>query len=428
VRAAARLGAGVCAGLAAVAGPPELARASGFLLVEQSAEALGKAGAVTAAAREPAAVWFNPAALAVLPGAGAAITAAIVRHGTSFEPRAGGGAVASEPGTSALPNLFAHAPVRGAVAAGIGLYAPFGLAVDWPAGWLGEQHALATRIWAVAANPVAAVRLPAGVSIGGGASLVRGGVRLRTALPREVGGEAELAGGAWGFGANAAVLWQPRPDAFAIGATYRSRVALPFRGTADFSPAMAGTAQVPAQIFQDGPARADLTLPDVITVGVMGRPHPRLELSADAQYALWRTFDRLVVDFEYGGTPDTIFDRRSRDPFTGRVGAEWRWPERSLALRAGALYDQSATPSDTLSPATPDAHRVGLTLGVGYVVRRFKVDVGYMYLHFLPAEAAGCVRPGDDGAARDPLSGSRCPPEGTYQTRVHAVAVTVAVR
>jgi long-chain fatty acid transport protein len=409
------------------------AHASGFLLVEQSANALGRAGAMTAAPAEPAAVWFNPAALARSASPAASATAALLRHQTRFSPGpTGTGAppsdVSSLPDTNVLPSLFASTPLPGPFAAGLGLYAPFGLAVDWPKGWLGETHSLATRIWTIAANPVLAVRLPGRLAIGGGVSLLRGGVRLETALPAEVGGTAELTGGAWGLGWNAALEWQALAERLHVGATFRRRTRLAFTGTADFTPLYAGTAQIPAAVFMDGAASAEVTLPDVFSLGVMGRPHPHLELSADVQLATWHTFDRLIVDFEYGGTPDTILERRSRDPWTFRVGGEWAWPERSLALRAGALYDQSASPGDTLSPATPDAHRIGVSLGVGYPVRplRMHVDIGYMYLRFLPARASGCAKAAD--GLPDPLSGSRCPPEGTYRTGVHALALTVIWR
>jgi len=51
------------AALALAAGP---ARASGFLVYDLSGEAIGRASAVSAETREPAANWFNPAALAYL--------------------------------------------------------------------------------------------------------------------------------------------------------------------------------------------------------------------------------------------------------------------------------------------------------------------------------------------------------------------------
>lgn len=409
------------------------AHGSGFLLVEQSASALGRAGAMTAAPADPSAVWFNPAVLAHTTSPAASVTSALVRHQTRFSPTPSATGepvsdVSSLPGTSVLPSVFASTPLPGRFAAGLGVYAPFGLAVDWPDGWLGRTHSLATRIWALAANPVLAARLPGRLALGGGVSVLRAGVRLRTALPDEVGGTAELTGGAWGFTWNAALEWQAIADRLHLGATFRRRARLDFTGRADFTPLRAGTTQIPAAVFTDGGASAEVTLPDVFTLGVMGRPHPRLELSADVQLATWHTFDRLIVDFDFGGTPDTILERRSRDPWTFRLGGAWAWPERSLTLRAGALYDQSASPADTLSPSTPDANRLGLSLGVGYPLRRLRVhvDIGYMYLRFLPAQASGCARP--DGGIPDPLSGSRCPPEGTYRTGVHALALTIVWR
>src|SRR3954468_17641537 len=101
--------AGVVAALITLA-TPAVARASGFLLYEQSAEALARGGAVSAGTTEPAAVWLSPAALAYAPPA-ASLTGTFLRSSTRFAPADGGAQVHGIPGNNVVPSLFANTPL-----------------------------------------------------------------------------------------------------------------------------------------------------------------------------------------------------------------------------------------------------------------------------------------------------------------------------
>lgn len=382
---------------------PQPAVGSGFLLYEQSARALGMGAAVSAGVRDPSAVWFNPAALAFMGSAGVTAAAAFVAPRTRFAPAGEGAEAESRTGLRVVPNLFGHARVASRVQIGLGVYPPFGLAVDWPDGWVGAEQSLSTDLRVVAANPVVAVRLSEHLAVAAGASLVRGDVALATALPRPPGGRADLAGGAWGAAVNAAVLWRPRPDALHLCAAYRSRTTLAFRGRADFSPETPGFEQM---LASQG-VSADLTLPDLATLGVMFRPHPRLELDAQVDWTRWSAFDELHIRFEQPAL-DRRIERSRVDPLTFRLGAEAD-VRPNVRLRAGASFDQSASAVETLAPSAPDGRRLVIGTGVGLALGKIAADVGYAYAHFLPARAAG----------------PRAKPEGTYRTRAHVLAITL---
>lgn len=391
---------------------PAAARASGFLLHEQSAEAVGRAGAVSASSREPAAVWFNPAALAFMPGLGASATTVFVRSQTRFSPRDGGTDTSSVPGQNVVPSVFAHAALTDRLALGAGVYAPFGLAVTWPDGWAGEQHSLRTRLWALAFTPVLAYRLTDRLALAGGASLYRGGVHFVIGLGPQVGGRADLEGGAWAVGGHLAALWRALPDRLHLGLTYHSRARFDFSGDADFSP-QNGTFSA---IFADQRATSQVTLPDVVTAAIMFRPRPGLEIAAEVSQVFWSTFDRLEIAFERPSTPPITVERGTRNPFTARLGAEASGPNWPVSVRAGVFLDQSATTSETLVPSAPDAHRLGLAAGAGGTLGRVRLDLAYLYGHFFSA------------SAESPRTGAEAPPKGTYRTRLHAVCVTVTVR
>jgi long-chain fatty acid transport protein len=389
-----------------LAGAPATARASGFLLYEQSATALGKGSAMVASARDPSAAWFNPAAFGFVTWAGAALNTAVLLPRTSFAPRLPGASVESPAEPRLVPSLFAHVPLGDRVRMSLAMLAPFGLAVAWPEGWVGAQDSLSTALTVIAFNPSVALRIDDRLSLAAGLNVLHGSVSLSLALPMPPGGVATLSGEAWGVGANVGVLFRVLPDQVHLGASYRSRARLPFHGNAYFAPQMTGY----ETFFTNQRASAVIDLPDVIAFGAMARPHPQLELSAEVDWVHWTTLSDLVVDFERPATFDRHIELASVNPLSGRLGIEWSWPESGLAVRTGASFDKSSSRADRVSASAPDGDRVGIGAGLGLSFGRVALDVAYFYAYFLPTRAFG----------------PRAHPEGTYRASAHVVALTVA--
>jgi long-chain fatty acid transport protein len=389
------------------------ARASGFLLPAPSAEALGRAGAVAADTDEPAAVWLNPAALAFsATRAGAALGLAVVDLHSRFSPEAGGPAVHSRPDRAGLPALFGQLRLAPRWTAGLGVHVPYGFATRWPETWAGEQQAIETRFHAAAATAVLAWRASDRLAIAGGVGLLRGQLRARAALSMEAGGQADIRVHGPGIGIHAALSFRLVPERLHLGAVYHSRARLRMAGDADFSPANPTF----SEIFADQPARLRLTVPDVLTVAVLFRPRPGLSLTAELSRASFGVLDQFHLDFDRPGTADLIVARGRRNPLGARLGAQrWlgRWP---LALRGGLAFDDTATADAYQSPFAPDGRRLGLALGAGYLLGRYKLDVAYLYTHFLLADA------------RSAQTGPMAPPRGSYRSRLHTLALTLAVR
>jgi long-chain fatty acid transport protein len=268
------------------------ARAGGFLIYEMSAEAMGKASAVSASTQEPAAVWFNPAAL-VQQGHGISLSGVGVLASSRFAPADGTAEWETKPGRFLLPTVFATARAHERVAVGFGIYPSFGLSVTWPDDWVGREHTIKASIETVNFNPTVAVRLVPGLSLGAGLQLLRGAVELTNALPEVVGGTATLGAGTWGVGANVGLLHQTLPERLHLALTYRSRAKLDFDGRVDFDPHPDFARSLPDQT-----GGAAITLPDILSLGVMWRPAPSVTLTFDPNLVLWSTFDRLVIDFE----------------------------------------------------------------------------------------------------------------------------------
>jgi long-chain fatty acid transport protein len=387
---------------------------SGFLLPPPSAEALGRAGAVAADTDEPAAVWLNPSALAFVGArSGASVGLSLLDLKTRFSPEdAAMSSATSRPDRAWSPSLYGHLRVHDRVTVGLGGHVPYGFSTDWPDGWAGAQLAISTRFHAAAVTGVAAVRLSDRWSVAAGVGAVRGDLDVVADLDPSAGGRAVIAASDWAPAGHAAVTFRLVPDRLHLAAVVHSRAALVLQGDADFS----ATNPAFAEIFADQGARLELTLPDVATLAALYRPRPGLSLTLELSLATYGVLDQFHLDFERPGTSDLVVERGKRTPLSARSGVQhWfgRWP---LAVRGGLSFDDAATADTFQSPFAPDGQRVGVALGAGYLIGHLKLDAGYQYTHFLPADA------------RSPRMGPLAPPRGTYKTRLHTLALTVAMR
>jgi long-chain fatty acid transport protein len=392
--------------LLVAAAPVRSARAAGFLIYDLSGEAIGRASAVSAGTTEPAAVWFNPAALAFMEGTSASVGGVLVSARSRFSPDVsdGTGDTHSKRGNFLLPTLFAHSAITDRVAVGMGVFTAFGIGIEWPQNWVGRESAIGASLQTVDLNPTVAVRLHPTLSLAGGFNAVRGVVDFNTGLPELIGGNVRLVGGTWGYGFNVAALYRPLPERLHVALTYRSRVSLDFSGQADFEPANPEF----DRMLPDQSGTASITLPDIITLGVMGRPFPELTLGLDVNFVRWSSYDRVDIVFE--SAPPRSLQPHGSDTFTLRAGADLATEVPGLHVRAGLIFDHSALSAENRGPGLPDADRIDGTVGVGYRHGRYKVDVGYMLVYFLAGKATG----GREG------------PEGTYHTVAQLLGLTAA--
>jgi long-chain fatty acid transport protein len=398
----------------AFAACPNAARASGFLLYEQSASALGRGSAVVASLDEPAAAWFNPAALPFGPRAGAALSGMLVRPETRFQSD-DGITTDSLHRTKLVPALYAHAAVAARVHLGLAINVPFGLTMSWPKDWPGSRFAVSTNIQVIELNPSVAARLHDRLALAAGVRIARGSVSMSARLPEIMNNSlADLNGSAWGVGANLGVLLRLLPDRLHLGATYRSRVRLRFDGQAHFSP------EIPEMGVVTQRAQSTITLPDVIVFGLLVRPWARLDLGVEVSQARWSTFNRLAVDFEQPSINLSPMERGQHNPLGVRLGAQYNLSRIALALRAGLSFDQTSVAPDAIAPSGPDANRLGFCLGLGSRLGRVGVDLGYMRALYLEARA-NPPPPRADGF--DPAQSLA----GRYRSATHQLALTLSL-
>lgn len=339
------------------------AQASGYHVDEQDSRATGRAGAVVARGENSSAVYYNPAGLAELHGLQMQAGASVVRPSTEFANQADGVVTEANTASFVLPHVFASWRASPMVALGLGVYSPYGLALDWPASSPGRATVRQASLQTVFITPAWALNLSRwvpGFSVGAGPDLVPAAVRLVRDIPFGTDvAEAELSGDAFGVGGHIGVSYQPPAlPQWSFGLVYRTPLELEFKGRADFDAPDAYRGSLPP----DGDVRTALTLPQMLTAGAAFRPLPGWEIELDGSWRGWSSYDRLDVELPDGQVQSSRKDWRNS--YTVRLGTEYAFLDRWV-VRLGGAWDQTPVPASTLDFQLPDLNRWIASGGVG---------------------------------------------------------------
>jgi long-chain fatty acid transport protein len=362
------------AAMAGVMMLPGSVRAGGYSLDEQDAAATGRGG--TAGARVgPSAAYFNPAGLLDQGLVSAEVGGTLLAPAVSAVDPSTGKSTAAAAQLFVPPYAYvAHS--QGDVSYGLALNAPFGLGVSWPTTFPGRFEIQSASIQALSIEAALSYRIVPALSVGVAAGAVHSQLDVVKALDfvNQEGSTHVLASG-WGFAATAGARYAVS-DVLQLG----------FSGAIPSPIAMSGVARfsnVPdtfAPLTPDQNLTTRTTLPARLRLGASVHPLVPLRLDADVEVTFWSAFKSLDLHFANPSTPEADQAKDWHDTLTARLGAEYEWPGIAV-LRAGALYDQAASPVSTMTPDAPDGDRFGFTLGVGReLVRGLRADLAYGFL------------------------------------------------
>lgn len=361
--------AGVSLGvLAAVAAAGGKAEAAGFAIKEQSGSSLGQAFSnASTGSGDISHMFFNPATLAqhnsfqfVALGSYIAPTSDVSNAVGAFGGPASYNDIADN---AAVPAFYASAPIMDGLVVGLGVNAPFGLVTEYPADWVGAPHGIRSELSTININPAIAWQVTDMFSVGAGLRFQYADAELTNATGP--GTAARLTGDDWGYGFNFGVLFEPT-DSLRIGAGYQSEIDQTLEGT------VVGVAAMPLA------AQADLTTPDMLTLGVTYDIDAQWSVSAEAQYTFWSTFDELRVTSS--GTPVSVTQEDWDDQIFLALGGEYRMDDK-WTFRAGVAYDETPINDTFRTPRIPGGSRYWLAVGASYEVNEwFGIDAGYTHI------------------------------------------------
>lgn len=364
----------------------------GFENATFSPKQLALGGAVTASPDEPAAISYNPAGIADLPGVQIQTNASFISLMT-FKKNDELGSTRSSGTISFVPTgyitinpgkIFCDRLVLG-----VGTDSPFGLAdkynsSDPAAHYTGWKSYL--KMYTI--KPTIAYKFTDKISIGGGPMWYRifdfGGIQgypnnLAT-LPFGVNtpdGQIRIntSGNHWGWQLGALVKLTEKHR---LGYYFRSPVVVKTSGlgkveNSDFS----GIGLQGLHNFETG-VSTKVSLPMNMTWAYAFQPTPKTHYEVDFTWSHWATHKRLYFVAAPSGnsTDDAIIDairngdKDYKEAFGIQLGTSHKLTKK-LTLRGGSLFYWTPVPTDNFSPAVADSNRLALSLGIAYDLTKY---------------------------------------------------------
>jgi long-subunit fatty acid transport protein len=419
-----------------------------------------------AADPHPAALFYNPAALAPLHGvhlwwdAGAGVQLGTIRRDAGEAAQAG----QSTPITGPSVNGFLGATwdfFSDRVTAGIATMTPYNDLTQYPTGSAVRYQSIWNRAATLVQIVAVGVRISSRFFIGAGATFNESWIDYRFARDlapsngtpgidrpsalcagAPCGLENPLAtqnvrlrGFGWGAGLTAGILVRP-VDRVWLALSYFSRPFSPFHGDesdtgaeVNGAPGSPGSGCVGPCI---GHAFANVVVPDVIHFAVRVEATPRLEIEGTARWVHYGYRSQLDV-FLQGGTLDRIgqadpsakvpaqlrFDRGWQDAYAFGASLRMKIHDR-LRLSPSLIYESSAIDYAYINAANLDGHKADLALTlewkprehltVGAHIGGTAYFVGHAGGAFDPRAEATCVDARYDlGACQKQIDGSAGP-------------------
>jgi long-chain fatty acid transport protein len=407
---------------------------SGFSIFEQGSKATSMGGAFAATADDPSAIFYNVAGIAqqrqltVLAG-GTAINFANEFKGDPNDAFTSGVTAEYRHHTFVPPNAYILVPIGQNLTFGIGTFAAFGLRTNWQAPYPGRFISSDANVKTLSVEPALAWQTSDGrLAIGVGAEYRRSHITLQRNIPLSGSGVNPFTGrfvdvgnayldsdwdDAWGY--NVGVLFKPTPT-LRIGASYRGKMTIDYKGDAVFTQISTGNAQLDALVKAGLPPNQKIStsidFPDTAILGVATSAIPNWDLEADITHTGWDSFQSLDIAFQTTPASNITRPQNWKNTFSYRIGGD-RHVGGNWDVRLGAVYDQNPQPTSGVGPLLPDSDRIGVTFGLGYHAGPFLVDVGDMVLHFKKRST--------EGISSDNFN-------GTYQTDANLISINVGYK
>lgn len=281
-------------------------------------------------------------------------------------------------------------------------------------------HAMLGTINTIYINPTASYEPHPAISIGLGVSAVRAAITLDRSLwvggpdggaglffPWEGEGRVRLEASTWSWAFNLGLIWHlgktfPKVrvlKGLRLGFSYSSQTKFRFSDKMSlFQPAIwatiaenDGCSRAPDSSLDDGhvqcKAQADFRFPMLVRFGLNWEITGEWDIGFDVFWQQYSVYKEIRIDFPEPlelrtGTSvsGTAEPKNSTDSWSFALGVQYspRWA-KGLEIRGGVIYDESPYPNSTYTLLSPDADKVGWSLGVSYLFK-FGLEIGGGYI------------------------------------------------
>ena len=331
------------------------AQGLGFRIPNLDAEATARGNAFVATADNPAALAYNPAGITQLEGQNAQFGAHLISANSDYHSAAG---VKAETKFEVQPVpqfYYTYTPPKSALSFGVGMFAPFGLGLEWPQNTMFRTLAIEGRLAYLTLTPVAAWKPHETLSLAIGPTINYAQIKIRQGVANAAPNtdEFKFKGDDYDFGFSAGVLWQPHPR-WSFGASYRSATTIAFAGTASYN--VTGAA---------AHTTASTDFPQVVIGGISFRPTPKWNIEANVDWTDWDTLKTVT----FKGTrnifgADYNFALNWESSFLYELGVT-RYLSKGYFVSGGYFFSQNSISERYFNPIVPDTDLHVGSLGFG---------------------------------------------------------------
>ena len=362
--------------------------AVGIRLPNQDPEGIARGNAFAATADNPSAIYYNPAGITQLQGQQLRAGLYLISANTEFSSP--GGDAETDAEFQPVPQLYYTLSLQEKLPLtfGLGIYAPYGLSVDW-----GENNPFRTaaqsgKLLYASINPVVAWRVNSCLSLAIGPTFNYSEADLKQGLtPFNPQDHFKFEGNAFGVGFNAGLLWQPHPQ-WSFGVNYRSATELDYDGTSRTTPTS------PFPYYPETSTETSLDFPQFIAAGISYRPNEKWNFEIDVDWTDWDVVNTIF----FRGTPlgDIPFVFNYESSFMYEFGAT-RQLANGYFISFGYIYSENSIPDRDFNPIVPDSDLHLGSIGFGHHGQRWDWALGYHFAYNGGREISNNTNPSVDG-------------------------------
>jgi long-chain fatty acid transport protein len=370
-------------------------------------------------------MWFNPAGLTAIPGTTLSASGTLIMPHGGFTDDFFAQKTDMPSQSYVVPAVYLARHMSDKVAAGIGLYAPYGLGTKWPIDFQGRFDAYKTSLKSIYIQPTIAIQATKWLSIGLGVAYIHGSVELHQRLDlsqqlvpaffglpagatfAQIGvptntdfADGTLKASGNGVAVNGGIQIKVS-DRLTIGGHFITHKTINYTGTVAFTPVKTELVFAPApplipfavpldpvllaqfapdSALANGAASTSITMPDQGSVGFAYKAGGRWTLMGDYQQIVWGWFNNLAINFSNPKTPDQNLYEGFRASHAVRLGVEYQQSAKTV-IRGGYLFHTAASPDQSVTPLLPEGERNEFTVGLGTQLSTgMKLDLAFQYI------------------------------------------------
>ncbi len=348
---------------------PNRSGAVGFRLPHQDPEAIARGDAFTATADNPSAIYYNPAGITQLKGDNIRVGIYAISADTEFTSPSSATAK-TDASLQPVPQLYyVHSFTDTPISAGLGIYAPYGLSLDWGNNSPFNTVAESGNLTYLCFNPVIAWKIHRTLSIAIGPTINYSQAEFKRAIGVLPGDQFKFNGDDTSVGFNAGILWQPHPM-WSFGINYRSATTLDYQGTSSTSP----TPPFPASTSSS----ASINFPQFVIGGISFRPTANWNLEFDLDWTEWNDVKNITVkNTAFGDQTIPLYYRSS---FIYEFGIT-RQLGKGYFASVGYIYNENSSPDANFNPLIPDADLHLGSVGFGHHGQHWDWAIAYHFAY-----------------------------------------------